>query len=281
MPQIDEVDDLDGGPSYPVITGDYDSDAALGLGAAAGRARRWPRPSRCSPSSTPRWSTRSWPGSAHDHVPEAERSIGDGPGAAALSRCPRAGAGQPHPPGHDRRARWPTWSALGPGGGHRPHRHGRHRPGVLPLVGARCADEHHGVYAAVAIHPNETQAVSAEVGAGAPAPGSPAAAEVLAEIEAWPRWPRVVAVGETGLDYYRHHAEPDVQRRLVPRAHHDRQADRQGADDPRPGRARRRAAHPGGGGPAGPGGVPLLLRRRGDGQAVRRGGLRACRSPAT
>ena len=76
----------------------------------------------------------------------------------------------------------------------------------------RCAGEHGGVYAAVAIHPNETQAVSAEVGAGAPAPGSPAAAEVLAQIEALARLPRVVAVGETGLDYYRHHAEPDVQR---------------------------------------------------------------------
>ena len=48
---------------------------------------------------------------------------------------------------------------------------------------ARCADDHDGVYAAVAIHPNETQAISAEVGTGAPAPGSPAAAEVLAAIE--------------------------------------------------------------------------------------------------
>jgi TatD DNase family protein len=77
---------------------------------------------------------------------------------------------------------------------------------------ARCASEYDGVYAAVAIHPNETQAVSAEVGAGAPAPDSPAAAELLAGIEALARSPRVVAVGETGLDYYRHHAEPDVQR---------------------------------------------------------------------
>jgi TatD DNase family protein len=77
---------------------------------------------------------------------------------------------------------------------------------------ARCADEHDGVYAAVAIHPNETQAVSAEVGTGAPDPGSPAADEVLAGIEALARSPRVVAVGETGLDYYRHHAEPGVQR---------------------------------------------------------------------
>jgi len=77
---------------------------------------------------------------------------------------------------------------------------------------ARCADDHDGVYAAVAIHPNETQAVSAEVGRGAPAPGSSAAAGVLAAIEDLARLPRVVAVGETGLDYYRHHAEPGVQR---------------------------------------------------------------------
>jgi TatD DNase family protein len=60
---------------------------------------------------------------------------------------------------------------------------------------ARCASEHDAVYAAVAIHPNETQAVSAEVGAGAPAPGSPGADEVLAGIEALARSPRVVAVG--------------------------------------------------------------------------------------
>ena len=76
----------------------------------------------------------------------------------------------------------------------------------------RCAEDHDAVYAAVAVHPNETQAVSAEFGEGAPAPGSPAAAEVLAGIEALARSPRVVAVGETGLDYYRHHAEPGVQR---------------------------------------------------------------------
>jgi TatD DNase family protein len=76
----------------------------------------------------------------------------------------------------------------------------------------RCAQEHDAVYAAVAIHPNETEAVSAEVGGGAPAPGSPAASKVLAGIEELARSPRVVAVGETGLDYYRDHAAPDVQR---------------------------------------------------------------------
>jgi TatD DNase family protein len=76
---------------------------------------------------------------------------------------------------------------------------------------ARCAAEHDAVYAAVAIHPNETQAVSAEVGAGAPVPGSPAADEVLAALAELAALPRVRAVGETGLDYYRNHAEPEVQ----------------------------------------------------------------------
>ncbi len=61
----------------------------------------------------------------------------------------------------------------------------------------RCAEEHEGVYAAVAIHPNDTEGV---------------AEAVLAEIEELARRPRVVAVGETGLDYYRDYAAPDVQR---------------------------------------------------------------------
>jgi len=68
---------------------------------------------------------------------------------------------------------------------------------------ARCAAEHDTVYAAVAIHPNETVRATA---------GGPAAEAVLAGIEALARLPRVVAVGETGLDYYRDHAPPDVQR---------------------------------------------------------------------
>ncbi len=64
---------------------------------------------------------------------------------------------------------------------------------------ARCAQEHEAVYAAVAIHPNDTAAV-------------PAPEQVLADIEALAGQPRVVAVGETGLDYYRDHAAPDLQR---------------------------------------------------------------------
>ena len=62
---------------------------------------------------------------------------------------------------------------------------------------AGCAEDHDGVYAAVAIHPNDTE-------------GVPEA--VLTDIETLAARPRVVAVGETGLDYYRDHAAPDVQR---------------------------------------------------------------------
>jgi TatD DNase family protein len=74
---------------------------------------------------------------------------------------------------------------------------------------AHCADQHDAIYAAVAIHPNDTETATA------PSPSAaspPSAVEVLAEIEALARRPRVVAVGETGLDYYRDHAAPDVQR---------------------------------------------------------------------
>ena len=62
---------------------------------------------------------------------------------------------------------------------------------------AERAEEHDGLYAAVAIHPNETETVTEEA---------------LAVIEALAARPRVVAVGETGLDYYRDYAAPDVQR---------------------------------------------------------------------
>jgi TatD DNase family protein len=62
------------------------------------------------------------------------------------------------------------------------------------------ADEYPEVHAAVAIHPNETSALDARRG------------EVLAEISALAQAPRVVAIGETGLDYYRDWAPPAVQR---------------------------------------------------------------------
>jgi TatD DNase family protein len=64
---------------------------------------------------------------------------------------------------------------------------------------ADCAGAHAGVYAAVAVHPNET-ARAADRDA------------VLAGIASLAALPKVRAIGETGLDYYRDWAPPAVQR---------------------------------------------------------------------
>ena len=73
------------------------------------------------------------------------------------------------------------------------------------------AAEYPDVYATVAIHPNETARAAASAAARD---------AVLAEIAALARRPRVRAIGETGLDYYRDWAPPDVQREWF-RAHID------------------------------------------------------------
>jgi len=62
------------------------------------------------------------------------------------------------------------------------------------------AAEYPDVYAAVAIHPNDTAKVDDR------------RAEVLAELTVLAESPDVVAVGETGLDYYRDWSPPPVQR---------------------------------------------------------------------
>jgi TatD DNase family protein len=72
---------------------------------------------------------------------------------------------------------------------------------------AACAGQYDDVYAAVAIHPNDTEAAAA--GAGGDADRTD---EVLAEIEYLAGLPQVRAVGETGLDYYRDHSDPARQR---------------------------------------------------------------------
>ena len=72
-----------------------------------------------------------------------------------------------------------------------------------------CAADHPGVCAAVAIHPNETSRVAA----------TPAERDVvLAEIAELAAEPRVLAVGETGLDYYWDDAPAKLQQEWF-RAH--------------------------------------------------------------
>jgi TatD DNase family protein len=74
---------------------------------------------------------------------------------------------------------------------------------------ADCAAAFPRVHAAVAIHPNETAAAIA---------GPLPAAAVLDEIARIAALPQVRAVGETGLDYYRDNAPPQLQREMF-RAH--------------------------------------------------------------
>ena len=74
---------------------------------------------------------------------------------------------------------------------------------------ADCAAQHPDVYAAVAIHPNDTARAAASAAARD---------AVLAEIAALAERPRVRAIGETGLDYYRDWSPPEVQREWF-RAH--------------------------------------------------------------
>jgi TatD DNase family protein len=77
------------------------------------------------------------------------------------------------------------------------------------LWSADCAAAHSGVYAAVAVHPNETARAA---GSGAERD------EVLAGIASLAARGEVRAVGETGLDYYRDSAPPELQREWF-RAH--------------------------------------------------------------
>jgi TatD DNase family protein len=135
------------------------------------------------------------------------------------------------------------------------------RPAVEPVVG-RGGGRYEQVHAAVALHPNEA-------GAGRRTD------EALREVEALAALPQVVAVGETGLDHFRtetaegHRLQEDSFRA------HIAIAKRTGPDPrhPRPGRPRRRPARAARRGRPGPGRLPLLLRRRGDGRTCARARL--------
>ena len=85
---------------------------------------------------------------------------------------------------------------------------------------AQCAAEYPSVFAAVAIHPNDTAAATGVAGGETAAEGGDVASAdvVLAEIETLAALPQVRAVGETGLDYYRDHSDPTLQREWF-RAH--------------------------------------------------------------
>jgi TatD DNase family protein len=76
---------------------------------------------------------------------------------------------------------------------------------------AQCSASHDGVYAAVAIHPNQTADA---------ADSSSQRESVLAEIASLAELPQVRAIGETGLDYYRDYASPRTQQEFF-RAHID------------------------------------------------------------
>jgi TatD DNase family protein len=85
---------------------------------------------------------------------------------------------------------------------------------------ARCAAECASVFAAVAIHPNDTAAATGVAGGETAGEGGDVALAdaVLAEIETLAALPQVRAVGETGLDYYREYSDPALQREWF-RAH--------------------------------------------------------------
>jgi TatD DNase family protein len=59
------------------------------------------------------------------------------------------------------------------------------------------ADKHHGVYAAIGCHPNETDSFDESQ---------------AHQIDKLAAHVKVIAIGETGLDFYRDSAEPDKQR---------------------------------------------------------------------
>ncbi|MCR4440208.1 MAG: TatD family hydrolase [bacterium] len=70
------------------------------------------------------------------------------------------------------------------------------------LASVRLAEKYEGVYAAVGIHPHDA---------------ATARDEALRELRTLARHPKVVAVGEIGLDYYRGHSPRDVQRQVFGR----------------------------------------------------------------
>ena len=214
MPRVEEVDE-DGGPSYPVITGTYDGAARwASVPLRAGTPLAAPKPlftkldtsvvdeelarlggmrpcagaeravvtAPVQPSPLPRPALDS-----HTHLDMIDR-----PGGAP--RCPVAGW-SPRPArrassGSSRSA--PTWSL--PAG-----------PRAAPTSTTGSTPP----WPSTRTRPRPSPPRSARAPRPPAAPPPPRCWPAIEELAARPR---VVAVGETGLDYYRDHAEPDVQR---------------------------------------------------------------------
>ena len=167
MPRIDEVDE-DGGPAYPVITGDYDAAARAGsrvpieAGHAAGRADAAVHQARPV-------DRRRGAGPAGAAVTDGVSAAGAGrarrPPPPTRSRC-RPGVRQPLPPGHDRPARSADVVAEAAAGGITRMVTVGTDLAVLAAGRRRCRGSHADVYAAVAIHPNETAAAAVRCGEG-------------------------------------------------------------------------------------------------------------------
>ena len=203
---------------YPVLTGDYAPSRPPGAAAASRSAGRWPSRPRCSPSWTPKLGETG---------PAAGRRSPMQPGTPRVDR--RRMTGQPHPAvaerpmvpppeplpapvvdahthldacGCARRGRRRGGDGQGGGGRRPPGGHRRRRPGLRPLGGAGRRDRHPDLYAAVALHPTRADTAGRDARA--------------ARSSSWPPSPRVVAIGETGLDHYWDAAPHAVRPRRSP-----------------------------------------------------------------
>ena len=180
QPEIRTVSE-DGGPAYPVLMGDYAAEQARWASTTIEIGRPLASPSRCSASSTPSWATRpvrpGRPLSADPDLPPLPEPL-PVPAIDAHTHLDACGCVD----AIDVRAVLDRATAVGVAGA---------ATVADDLASARwvvrAATWDDRVVAAVALHPTRTARVSE--------------ADHV-EVERLAAQPRVVAVGETGLDYY-------------------------------------------------------------------------------
>ena len=209
QPEIREVDDLGDGPAYPVLTGDYTGEQARWASTPMEVGRPLARP-------TPIF-TKLDPALGETGPEWAPIAGSDEPAAAWPARARRRTAGEAAaaPAGAVADATVDAHTHLDACGATTPEllaaawtgppRWGWTRAVTVAddLASARwvvdAATWDDRVVAAVALHPTRTAAVTDR--------------RDLAEIERLAAQPRVVAVGETGLDYYWDFSPPEAQQR--------------------------------------------------------------------